>query len=198
MNLYIGDLHFGHKNVIMYDQRPFASVEEMDAVLIELWNSRVRKDDHVYILGDLCYKNKRPEEWYLKQLYGHKHLIMGNHDKHLLRNENAMKYLESVDQLLFLNDGGKQIQLCHYPLAEWNHFHRGSYLIYGHIHNRTDGTFQYMKTLNRALNAGCMINNFTPASLKELIQNNQAFKEAAEKVTNAANAEMWAMDEEEE
>ena len=181
MNLYIGDLHFGHKNVIFFDHRPFSDSEEMDSVLIALWNGRVHKDDHVYIIGDVCYRNKQPEEWYLRQLKGHKHLIIGNHDYQLLQNEKAMSYFESVDDMLFMSDKGNQVQLCHYPIAEWNHFHNGSYLIYGHIHNRTDDAFQYMKNLEHALNAGCMINNYTPASLNELIRNNQTFKDAVAK-----------------
>lgn len=49
MNLYISDLHFGHKAVVDFDHRPFSEVEEMDAVLIQLWNSRVTKNDQVYI-----------------------------------------------------------------------------------------------------------------------------------------------------
>lgn len=31
MNLYIGDTHFGHRNVIGFDHRPFSSVE-VDAI----------------------------------------------------------------------------------------------------------------------------------------------------------------------
>ena len=27
MNLYTSDLHFGHKNVMLFDHRPFADVE---------------------------------------------------------------------------------------------------------------------------------------------------------------------------
>ena len=56
MKLYISDLHFGHRNVIGFDHRPFSDVEEMDRVLISLWNSRVSKDDEVYIIGDFCYR----------------------------------------------------------------------------------------------------------------------------------------------
>ena len=30
MNLYISDLHFGHKNVILFEHRPFSDVDTMD------------------------------------------------------------------------------------------------------------------------------------------------------------------------
>lgn len=177
MNLYISDLHFGHRNVIGFDHRPFADVGEMDRVLIHLWNSRVRKDDDVYIVGDFAYRNERPEEWYLRQLTGRKHLIIGNHDDKLLKNEKAMGYFETVDKMMKISDNGNNICLCHFPMAEWDGFYKGYWHIFGHYHNKTDGAFQYMKTFDKALNAGCMINNFSPASLNELIRNNQAFKE---------------------
>ena len=41
MNLYISDLHFGHNAVIDFEHRPFSGTDEMDTVLIQLWNSRV-------------------------------------------------------------------------------------------------------------------------------------------------------------
>lgn len=77
-------------------------------------------------------------------------------------------------------DNEKHICLCHFPIAEWHGFYKGHWHIFGHYHNKTDGAFQYMKTLNRALNAGCMINNYTPASMNELIRNNQIFKDSIE------------------
>ena len=37
MVYYISDLHFGHRNVIGMDGRPFETIEEMDETLIWLW-----------------------------------------------------------------------------------------------------------------------------------------------------------------
>ena len=182
MIFYISDMHFGHKNVIKFDNRPFNDVDEMDAELIRLWNSKVSADDHVYIIGDLCFRNGRQEQWYIKQLNGHKHLILGNHDVKIQSNAEAMAYFESVDQIKIIKDGEKDIVLCHFPLASWPMENHGAWHIYGHVHgNRGDGTrydaIEYMYNKGRALNAGCMLNGFTPASFEELIINNQSFWE---------------------
>ncbi len=177
MNLYISDLHLGHANVIKFDGRPFADVDEMDRMLIEMWNAKVRPEDNVYIVGDLCYRNGKPAEWYLKQLSGIKHLIIGNHDRKILNDEKAMSYFESVDKMMHVSDEGNQLCLCHFPIAEWNGYRKGHWHIYGHIHNRLDDTYHFMKTRERALNAGCMINNYMPSTFKELVRNNQIFHE---------------------
>lgn len=178
MNLYISDVHFGHRAVIDFEPRPFLDVDEMDRALIQLWNSRVAKNDQIYVLGDFAFHNEKPYSWYLKQLKGQKHLIIGNHDTKLLKDDEAMSYFVTVDKMRHVSDSGKELCICHFPLAEWNGFHRGAIHIYGHIHNRTDGAFQYMKQFDTALNAAACINNYTPASLNELIRNNQIFKEA--------------------
>ena len=52
------DLHFGHKNILEYDKRPFSSIEEHDESLIENWNSLVRPQDLVYCLGDITLGKK--------------------------------------------------------------------------------------------------------------------------------------------
>lgn len=176
MNLYISDIHFGHKNVIGFDHRPFADVNEMDLCLIKLWNERVSPDDHVYIVGDFAYRNEKGADWYLRQLNGHKHLIIGNHDRNTLENENAMKYFESVDKMLHIDDNGRQICLCHYPMAEWYNSRHGSWHIYGHIHGNKGETYEFMKNRGNALNAAACINHYTPVSFNELLRNNEAFK----------------------
>lgn len=181
MNLYISDTHFGHRHVIQFDRRPFADIEQMDHTIIALWNDRVQSDDDVWILGDFCYRSEKAPEWYLRQLKGHKHLIVGNHDKVTLESKNAYQYLESIDTMVNVKDHLKQenvqVILLHYPMAEWPHIHRGAYHLFGHIHNRMDDTYYFMKERERAFNAGCMISNYAPASLREIIENNKRFYE---------------------
>ena len=49
MNYYISDLHIGHENILRFDNRPFADVNEMNNKLIENWNGRVCSDDTVFL-----------------------------------------------------------------------------------------------------------------------------------------------------
>lgn len=177
MNLYTSDLHFGHKNVIQFDHRPFSNVEEMDAFIMQCWNKRVQPDDIVYILGDLCHRSEKEPSWYLKRLKGHKILIVGNHDGKLLKNQVALSYFDRVEDMMEVEDGENHLCLCHYPIAEWNGYFRKSWHVYGHIHNKKEETYDIMKKKERALNAGCMINNYSPASLIELVRNNTVFQE---------------------
>lgn len=177
MNLYTSDLHFGHRNVIGFDHRPFADVDEMDHFIMQCWNSRVQQDDTVYIVGDICYRSEKGPEWYLRQLKGHKVLVLGNHDVKIPENKAALRYLEGIEKMMHIKDGENNICLCHFPIAEWNGFFHGSWHIYGHIHNRKAETYEFMKTKERALNAGCMINNYAPATFNELVRNNKIFQE---------------------
>ena len=76
------------------------------------------------------------------QLKGKKYLIIGNHDKKLLKNEKAMSYFEGVDKMMHVTDDRHQICLCHFPIAEWFGFRKGHHHIYGHIHANEDEVSQ--------------------------------------------------------
>ena len=110
---YIADLHFGHKNIIRYDNRPFATIEEMDNTLIKNWNKVVSNDDFVYILGDISWHDDDKTAQIFKQLHGTKILIRGNHDSHdhrfIEKFDRVYNYLETVD-------GDRRVVLCHYPI----------------------------------------------------------------------------------
>jgi calcineurin-like phosphoesterase family protein len=86
MNLwFISDTHFGHENIIKYQNRPFAHAEDMDEAMIANWNKAVAPSDHIYHLGDVTMlRGGKPQQdkfcAIMARLNGHKRLLMGNHD----------------------------------------------------------------------------------------------------------------------
>lgn len=78
---FISDHHFGHKNIIDFESRPFANVDEMTAVMVAKWNSVVGKQDKVFHLGDFSFLNQEKTAVIVSQLHGYKVLILGNHDR---------------------------------------------------------------------------------------------------------------------
>lgn len=190
MILFTSDLHLGHKNIIRLCNRPFSSVEEMDAVLIENWNKKVHKHDKVYILGDLMYRNEKPPEEYLQQLNGKKYLITGNHDRSWVNKLCVPHFFESIDRLDFISDGKRQMTLCHFPMMSWPHMPR-SYMVFGHIHANTDADYWPLIAQNeKMLNAGVDINGFAPVTFEEMEANNIRHKqESMKKEETLADAE---------
>lgn len=181
MILYTADPHFGHANIVRMCNRPFDCVEEMDEYMIAAWNRKVKPNDTVYIVGDFAHRNANPAHQYLERLNGKKILVLGNHDKPILENKRAVACFESILPITHIFDescGGHHISICHYPLLTWPG-KKGSYMIYGHVHNQTDNQelwWQFLKQNDRAFNAGADINNYEPVTLEELIENNKRFK----------------------
>ena len=183
MNYYISDTHFGHFNCIRFDNRPFASAEEMDAEIIRRWNEKVSDGDDIYFLGDLTYRSVQPAGWYLAQLKGRKHLIIGNHDRQMLMDPESMRFWQTVDKILTITEhykGNKtKVTLCHYPMVTWPGAGIGGFHVYGHVHCNLPNWLNTAFWPPGALNAGCMIINYAPATLEELIQFNKSFRTAS-------------------
>ena len=179
MIFYTSDLHIGHKNAIRFDSRPFADVEEMEREIIRRWNNKVSLSDDVYILGDVFYNCKKDKSEFLKSLNGRLHLVVGNHDFDLLKDAEAMSCFVSAEQIEQIVDNGRQVIMCHFPIISWNKKHRGTYHLYGHVHKKIDEDTLFMIKQERAFNAGCMINNYEPCSLNEIIKNNGVFNNSA-------------------
>lgn len=58
MVFFTSDLHLGHKKVLSI-RKQFHDIKEHDDFLIEKWNNKVKKNDEVYILGDLSFRSNR-------------------------------------------------------------------------------------------------------------------------------------------
>jgi len=77
----ISDNHWNHSHIILYENRPFETVNEMNNYMIEKWNKIVSKSDNIFHLGDFGIGNKDFIKNLIAQLNGDIFLILGNHDR---------------------------------------------------------------------------------------------------------------------
>ena len=61
--LFTADTHFGDHRVLNISKRPFGSVDEMDAVMMQRWNAVVEAEDEVWHLGDFASTAKTAVEY---------------------------------------------------------------------------------------------------------------------------------------
>lgn len=185
---FTADTHFGHENIIRFCNRPFASASEMNRALITNWNTRVTEDDDVYVLGDFAFRCGDSVREIAHSLKGHKHLVIGNHDfKWMQADPDAVAEFVEVAPMLEIEEGGRQLTLCHYPMMAWRNSSRDfSWLIYGHIHNNTDDCFwPLLRGMECALNAGTDVNWFFPVTFDEMVENNRKWKEQNASCSNS-------------
>ena len=177
-NLYIADLHFNHANSIRFDSRPFSSVEEMNETILTNWNSAVKGDDTVYILGDMFWGRKDVCMDALRQMKGSKVLIRGNHDH--LKTEAFCSAFEEIASYKEITDGAEHLVLCHYPIPCFNRHYYGWIHLYGHVHMSEEAVLmeETRQRLEEALrkpcrmyNIGAMLPymNYTPRTLEEIL-----------------------------
>ena len=201
MNYYISDLHLFHKNVTRagknFDDRPFDNLEEMHSTVKDKWNAKVTNGDTVYILGDLAMRGTQEALIaFVSTLKGHKVMVKGNHD-----DIKDLRYKQLFDEICDYKEisdtlDGKNVKLvlCHYPILMWKNQHRGSILLYGHVHNSIE-EYYFKKCLRemdnedffnrrdgeevlRAYNVGCMMPymDYEPKSLTEIVASYERFE----------------------
>jgi Predicted phosphoesterase or phosphohydrolase len=153
----ISDMHFGHANIMKYENRPFVSVEEMTDAIIKNWNSTVKRDDKVFVLGDVSFYDKEKTKEILDKLNGTKVLILGNHD-----NERSTQWWYDV--------GFDEVYK--YPIIYNNFYilsHEPVYLnenmpyanIHGHIHHLKYDSKQFFN-----VSVECI--NYTPIKFEDI------------------------------
>ena len=141
---FTSDLHFGHRNIIEYCNRPW-TFEEQDEELVKRWNSRVGLFDEVYHLGDFTFAGRKKAKAIIeliKGLNGKITFIKGNHCQDGLWEEIEKANLAHVMEVCRYKEitvDRTKIVMCHYPLAQWNQAHHGSFMLHGHTHGSYQG-----------------------------------------------------------
>ncbi len=166
---FTADLHLGHKNIITYCHRPFKSLDQMNQTLIARWNSRVKPEDIVFVIGDFCFRNssdKRGEgirmsanQWE-SCLHGKIIHIKGNHDKN-----NSTK---TIIERLVIGYGGKRINLVHIPdFADVNY----DINFVGHKHQKWQiKRIRRGENFTDCINVGTDVWNFMPVTFDEIMK----------------------------
>jgi len=171
MIYFSSDSHFYHGNVIMYSNRPFSSVEEMNQSMIDSWNKIVKPNDIVYHLGDFAFCNYLLICELLKQLNGEKHFILGNHDK-IIREKSVYLtgngLLKSIQDYKEVNYNHKTFCLFHYPMRTWNKKHYNSYHCFGHVHNALDNQPNGL-SIDVGVDSKLITSEYRPISSEEII-----------------------------
>jgi calcineurin-like phosphoesterase family protein len=154
---FTSDTHFGHKSVIDFCKRPFRDVEEMNAALVENWNSVVKRDDRVYHLGDFAWDMATAKE-IRPQLNGHIRLVIGNHDD--VPKLAATGMFTRMSLWRAFKDWN--FTATHIPLA-LSETREGAFNVHGHKHN--DPNFDRQE---HQINVCTEMTNYTPIHVEEI------------------------------
>lgn len=162
---FSSDMHFRHKNIIKYSNRPYASIEEMQEGLIANHNSRVRPQDWWFHLGDFAFAPYEYIASIVKRLNGKKVMLPGNHDnwEHLLKLKEA-GLVDHVFRDWFGKIGNHRFHLYHFPIQSWEGAHHGTIHLHGHSHGSTTSPDMLR------LDVGVDCHNWFPISYKEIAE----------------------------
>jgi calcineurin-like phosphoesterase family protein len=159
------DLHFHHKNILTYADRPFANTEEMAETLVANFNELVGPNDHSMWVGDVTFAR-----WdgmmndILKQMNGYKILIIGNHDFDRGNKLRALNFNETHLCYSTRQDGVGMV-FTHFPV---DNMPDDTINIHGHQH--IGGFEHWANTSVRHINVNCEYHDYKPVQLSALAQ----------------------------
>jgi len=159
---FTSDIHFGHKNVLIYDNRDFKDIYVHDNAIIDNWNSKIDDNDYVFFLGDFSLSNNGYTESILLRLNGIKHFIKGNHDK-----KPSIKLFEKYgtflgEQKTVEIDKKHTVILNHFSMQSWDRKHLGTWHLFGHDHSGN------LKPIGKSLNVAIHLNNYYPINFETI------------------------------
>lgn len=130
MKFFSSDHHFFHKNCILYCERPFITIDEMNAVLLENINSTVNINDELYLLGDLGFG--KVDSIITKIRCKNLFLIEGSHDSRIIKHFSHL--FVKVTPQLNTSINGNPVVLNHCAMRQWDKKHYNGWMLYGHSH----------------------------------------------------------------
>lgn len=168
---FTSDLHFHHRNICKYCNRPYNSLEEMHEALITNWNSVVKENDTVFLLGDMGFCGYEKLKELLSRLNGNIILVTGNHDapsvvQHLL-DDGILFAASNLCSITITGDDecpNQQLTLCHFPMIDWYDKERGAWMVHGHQHQLPNTPSCSVKHWD----VGVDKNGFTPINFEQL------------------------------
>ncbi len=143
---FTSDTHYDHKNIVRGTStwgdslgqrtRNFQTLEEHNQVLVDNINKCAQKNDVLYHLGDFSFNNFDNIAKFRALINcTNVHLILGNHDHHILNNKlDIRNAFSSVNQILFKKIGGQTMYLSHFAHRVWDKSHHGTWHLHGHSH----------------------------------------------------------------
>jgi calcineurin-like phosphoesterase family protein len=167
---FTADTHFDDEFAIQYFSRPFQSVDEMNAVMVERWNHVVTADDIVYHLGDFTTKDLSYFTKWANELNGNIRILPGNIDRLWLPDFVINQKVQVIPPLISLafeelgRVGQPQvIVLCHYSMQVWEQSNHGSWHLFGHTHGK-------LKGIGKSFDVGVDCTAFVPLSLDRVAE----------------------------
>jgi calcineurin-like phosphoesterase family protein len=155
------DLHFGHKNIIHYSDRPFNDIDSMREALIRNYNELVHPDDICIWVGDVAFLDDYEANQILYRLVGKRILIIGNHDLH--KNQVKKLKFDEIRSLIALEYKGVRFVLTHYPMR--NLPDDTIINIHGHEHAGGNENTQSPQHFN----VNCEFHDYKPITLDSIV-----------------------------
>jgi calcineurin-like phosphoesterase family protein len=143
---FTSDTHFFHKKIIEFcpETRQGSDVLEMNELIKQAWNNRVKPGDRVYHLGDFSFGKPEATRDFMEDLNGVIHLVKGNHDGSNMLAQISDKFA-SISTYKVVRVSDLYISLFHFPIESWDRMHHGALHLHGHLHGDDHHTCRQLK-----------------------------------------------------
>lgn len=182
-NIWVtSDTHYGHTNIcrgitnwksddpeqLIAATRDFATLEDMNAAIVNNINDCVKADDYLIHLGDWSFGGFEKIKEFREQINCKNIvLILGNHDHHIESDRGQVKKLFThVAHYIEMSVNEHKFVLCHYPIISWNGMRKNVHMLHGHQHLKGDAVFGQGKRMDVGMDGS---KEFRPYHVSEVV-----------------------------